>query len=50
MSTYESTKILIQSGNYEKQSIMKKLDIFLNLDRITLEQYQELVNSINGGN
>ena len=50
MSTYESTKILIQNGNCEKQSIMKKLDIFLNLDRITLEQYQELVNLINGGN
>ncbi len=50
MSTYESTKILIQSGNYEKESMMKKLDIFLNLDRITLEQYQELVNLVNGGN
>ena len=46
MSTYESTKILIQSGNYEKQSIMKKLDIFLNLDRITIEQYEELVQII----
>ncbi len=46
MSTYESTKILIQSGNYEKQSIMKKLDIFLNLDRITIEQYEELVQVI----
>lgn len=46
MSTYESTKILIQSGNHEKQSIMKKLDIFLNLDRITIEQYEELVQMI----
>lgn len=46
MSTYESTKILIQNGNYEKQSIMKKLDIFLNLDRITIEQYEELVQMI----
>lgn len=46
MSTYESTKILIQNGNYEKQSIMKKLDIFLNLDRITIEQYEELVQVI----
>lgn len=46
MSTYESTKILIQSGNYEKQSIMKKLDIFLNLERITIEQYEELVQVI----
>ena len=50
MSTYENTKILIQSGNYEKELMMKKLDIFLNLDRITLEQYQELVNLVNGGN
>ena len=46
MNIYESTKILIQSGNYEKQSIMKKLDIFLNLDRITIEQYEELVQVI----
>ena len=46
MSTYESTKILIQNGNYEKESMMKKLDIFLNLDRITIEQYEELVQMI----
>ncbi len=46
MSTYESTKILIQSGNYEKESMMKKLDIFLNLDRITIEQYEELIQMI----
>lgn len=46
MSTYESTKILIQNGNYEKESMMKKLDIFLNLDRITIEQYEELIQMI----
>lgn len=46
MSTYKSTKILIQSGNYEKESMMKKLDIFLNLDRITIEQYEELIQMI----
>ncbi|WP_317368626.1 hypothetical protein [uncultured Tyzzerella sp.] len=46
MSTYESTKILIQSGNYEKESMLKKLDIFLNLDRIRIEQYEELVKMI----
>lgn len=44
MNTYESTKIMIQSGNFEKENIMKKLDIFLNFDRITLEQYQELMD------
>ena len=46
MSTYESTKIMIQSGNYEKESMLKKLDIFLNFNRITIEQYQELVQMI----
>lgn len=44
MNTYESTKIMIQSGNFEKENMMKKLDIFLNFDRITLEQYQELMD------
>ncbi len=48
MNTYESTKIIIQSGNYEKESMLKKLDIFLTFNRITLEQYTELINLING--
>ena len=48
MNTYESTKIIIQSGNFEKENMMKKLDIFLNFDRITLEQYQELVEMMKG--
>lgn len=42
MNTYETTKILILSGNYQKESMMKKLDVFLSLDRITIEEYQEL--------
>ena len=49
MNTYESTKIIIQSGNYEKESLLKKIDIFLNFNRITLEQYTELVTLIEGG-
>ena len=49
MNTYESTKIIIQSGNYEKESLLKKIDIFLNFNRITLEQYAELVTLIEGG-
>ena len=48
MNTYESTKIMIQSGNFEKENMMKKLDIFLNFDRISLEQYQELVEIMKG--
>lgn len=46
MNTYESTKIIIQSGNYERESMLKKLDIFLNFNRITLEQYEELVKMV----
>lgn len=50
MNIYENTKILIESGNYEKQDMLKKLDLYLLLNRITIEQYTELVNLINGGN
>nr|WP_317359245.1 hypothetical protein [uncultured Tyzzerella sp.] len=46
MNTYESTKIIIQSGNYERESMLKKLNIFLTFNRITLEQYEELVKMI----
>ena len=49
MNTYESTKIIIQSGNYEKESLLKKIDIFLNFKRITVEEYTELVTLIEGG-
>ena len=47
MNIYENTKILIESGNYEKEDILKKLDIYLLLNRITIEQYQELVELMN---
>ena len=47
MNIYENTKILIESGNYEKEDILKKLDIYLLLNRITIEQYQELVEMMN---
>ena len=50
MNIYENIKILIESGNYQKEDILKKLDIYLLLNRITAEQYQELVNLIDGGN
>lgn len=45
--TYERLKILIQTGNYEKGSMMTKLDVFLMADRITSEQYNELVGMMN---
>jgi len=45
--TYVVCKRLIQNGNYEKGDMLLKLDIFLLNDRITQEQYNELVGMIN---
>lgn len=36
-------KTLIQKNRYEKADMTQKLDIFLLGDRITQEQYEELV-------
>jgi hypothetical protein len=47
MSTYEMCKILIQKGRYEKNDMLRKLDIFLLGDRITEEEYTELVELMN---
>jgi len=43
MSTYKLAKTLIEKGNYEYTDMMKKLDVFLLGERITIEQYEELV-------
>ena len=40
--TYERCKKLIQTGKYEQEDMLKKLDVFLLADRITTEQYNEL--------
>lgn len=45
--TYNRLKKLIENGNYEKESMMSKLDVFLLANRITSEQYNELVNLMN---
>jgi hypothetical protein len=45
--TYKLLKRIIQRGNYDKESMMQKLDVFLLADRITTEEYQELVEMIN---
>lgn len=42
MSTYEMCKFLIEKGRYEKEDMLKKLDLFLLGDRITNEEWQEL--------
>lgn len=47
--TYKLMKRIIEKGNYDKDSTLQKLDVFLMVDRITVEEYQELVEMINGG-
>lgn len=46
--TYGYCKI-IASGKYDKNEMKDKLDIFLLANRITDEQYKELIQLINGG-
>ena len=41
--TYTRLKKLISRGAYNKEDMMNKLDVFLMANRITEEQYQELV-------
>lgn len=45
--TYKLLKRIISRGNYDKESMMQKLDVFLLADRITTEEYQELVEMMN---
>ena len=39
---YKLIKITIESGNYNENDLLDKLDIYLFADRITKEQYDEL--------
>ncbi|WP_303870460.1 hypothetical protein [Acetobacterium wieringae] len=45
--TYKVAKMMITNGNYEYNDMLKKLDIFLLGNRITQEQYTELVGLLN---
>ena len=51
--TYKLMKRVIEKrhkkGNLDVESTMQKLDVFLMADRITVEEYQELVELMNGG-
>ena len=40
---YNVCKKLILIGNYDKADMVKKLDIYLLKDRITEDQYNELI-------
>ncbi len=44
--TYSRLKKLIENGNYIKEDIMNKMDVFLMAKRITKEQYEELLDMI----
>lgn len=43
---YNLMKRIIKRGGYDKDDVMNKLDAFLAADRITTEQYRELVEMI----
>ncbi len=40
---YKLMKRIITRGGYDRDEVMNKLDAFLAADRITAEQYKELV-------
>lgn len=48
--TYRLMKRIIERGGYDRNSTMDKLDVFLMADRITPEEYQELVELMGGEN
>lgn len=41
--TYQRCKVIIANGDYAKEDMLAKLDVYLLADRITTEQYNELV-------
>ena len=45
---YKLMKRIIDRGNYDKSATMDKLDAFLAGDRITTDQYKELVALMEG--
>lgn len=46
--TYNYCKKIIANGNYNKDDMLDKLDVFLLAGRITDEQYNELVALLEG--
>lgn len=45
--TYGLCKKVIEKGSFEKSDMTQKLDVFLLNDRITQEQYTELIGMMN---
>ena len=52
--TYKLMKRLIENGlkngTLDREATLMKLDVFLMVDRITVEEYQELVELMGGAN
>ena len=48
--TYKNCKKLIENNRYEYNDMMEKLDVFLLVNRITTEQYYELVIMMEANN
>lgn len=46
--TYTLMKRIITRGKYDKAATMDKLDAFLAADRITTDQYKELIGLMEG--
>lgn len=46
--TYKLMKRIIEKGGYDREATLLKLDVFLMADRITPEEYQELVEMMGG--
>jgi len=45
---YKLMKRIIERGGYDKAATMDKLDAFLAADRLTTDQYKELVELMEG--
>ena len=48
--TYKNCKKLIESNRYEYNDMLEKLEVFLLVNRITTEQYYELVKMMEANN
>ena len=48
--TYKNCKKLIENNRYEYNDMLEKLDVFLLINRITTEQYYELVKMMEANN
>ena len=48
--TYKNCKKLIENNRYEYNDMLEKLDVFLLVNRITTEQYYELVKMMEVNN